>query len=146
MRMNGQGGDFYQWTPASGLSDPNARDPILNWSQETTLRLRVSNQQGCVGFDDINIKYYTGPEFYIPNAFTPNGDGNNDYFRFIPVGIKEYHYFRIFNRWGELVYNSLDFRRGWDGYYNGKPAVVDTYLWILEGIDLNGVKISKKGP
>lgn len=145
MRMNGQGGDFYQWAPASGLSDANARDPVLNWNQEITFRVRVSNQQGCVGFDDINVKYYTGPEFYIPNAFSPNGDGNNDYFRFIPVGIREYHYFRIFNRWGELVYNSLDFRRGWDGYHGGRPAAVDTYLWILEGIDLNGVKISKKG-
>ena len=60
------------------LSDANARDPVLTWNEEVTLRLRVSNQQGCVGFDDINVKYYTGPEFYIPNAFSPNGDGVQD--------------------------------------------------------------------
>ncbi|WP_341841325.1 gliding motility-associated C-terminal domain-containing protein [Chitinophaga caseinilytica] len=145
LRLNGQGGEIYRWSPGTGLDNPDVADPMLNWNEEITFRLRVSNPQGCVGFDDINVKYYTGPEFYIPNAFSPNGDGNNDFFRFIPVGIKEYYYFRIFNRWGELVYNSLEFRKGWDGTYKGKPAAIDTYLWILEGLDLNGVKISKKG-
>ncbi len=145
LRLQGSGGENYQWSPTSGLSDPGVPDPVLNWNNEVTFRLRVSNQQGCVGFASINVKYYTGPEFYIPNAFSPNGDGNNDFFRFIPVGIREYHYFRIFNRWGELIHSSLDFRRGWDGWYNGRPAAVDTYLWILEGIDLNGNKLSRKG-
>ncbi|RPE09843.1 hypothetical protein EGT74_23050 [Chitinophaga lutea] len=145
LRLQGSGGDIYAWSPSTGLSDPAVRDPTLNWNSEINLVLRVSNAQGCFGYDSINVKYYTGPEFYIPNAFTPNGDGLNDYFRFIPVGIREYAYFRIFNRWGELIFDSLDFRRGWDGYYRGRPASIDTYLWILEGIDLNGQKISKKG-
>ncbi|MGN7721060.1 gliding motility-associated C-terminal domain-containing protein [Chitinophaga sp. 22620] len=145
LRLQGAGGETYAWSPGTGLNDPNIRDPLLTWNNEITFRLRVSNQQGCFGFDSINVKYYTGPEFYIPNAFSPNGDGTNDFFRFIPVGIKEYFYFRIFNRWGELVYNSLDFRHGWDGSYKGRPASIDTYLWILEGVDLHGQRISKKG-
>lgn len=145
LRLQGSGGDTYAWWPPSGLSDPNARDPLLLWNNEIDFVLRVSNRQGCVGYDSINIKYYTGPQFYIPNAFTPNGDGTNDYFRFIPVGIKEYHFFRIFNRWGELMHSSLDFRKGWDGYFKGRPAAVDTYLWILEGIDMYGNKLFKKG-
>jgi len=67
------------------------------------------------------------------------------YFRFIPVGIREYHFFRIFNRWGELMPQLLDFRKGWDGLFKGRPAAIDTYLWILEGIDLNGPEhFSKK--
>lgn len=145
LHMQASGGDTYNWWPPTGLSDANIRDPLLRWNNEIDFVLRVSNQQGCVGYDSINVKYYTGPEFYIPNAFTPNGDGNNDYFRFIPVGIKEYHFFRIFNRWGELMHSSLDFRRGWDGYYKGRPAAIDTYLWILEGVDMNGRKLFKKG-
>jgi gliding motility-associated-like protein len=145
LRMQASGGDIYTWAPSTGLTDPNVRDPVLNWNSEIDFVLRVANQQGCFGYDTINVKYYTGPAFYIPNAFTPNGDGLNDYFRFVPVGIREYFYFRIFNRWGELVHDSLDFRRGWDGYYRGRPASIDTYLWILEGVDLHGQKISKKG-
>lgn len=145
LRFQASGGDTYAWWPPTGLSDANIRDPLLRWNNEIDFVLRVSNQQGCVGYDSINVKYYTGPEFYIPNAFTPNGDGTNDYFRFIPVGIKEYHFFRIFNRWGELMHSSLDFRRGWDGYYKGRPAAIDTYLWILEGVDMNGRKLFKKG-
>lgn len=145
LRFQASGGDTYAWWPPTGLSDANTRDPLLNWNNEIDFVLRVSNQQGCVGYDSINVKYYTGPAFYIPNAFTPNGDGTNDYFRFIPVGIKEYHFFRIFNRWGELMHSSLDFRRGWDGYFKGRPAAIDTYLWILEGVDLNGRKLFKKG-
>jgi gliding motility-associated-like protein len=145
LQMKASGGDTYAWWPPTGLSDANVRDPLLRWNNEINFVLRVSNQQGCAGYDSINVKYYTGPEFYIPNAFTPNGDGANDYFRFIPVGIKEYHFFRIFNRWGELMHSSLDFRKGWDGYYKGRPAAIDTYLWILEGVDLNGKKLFKKG-
>lgn len=145
LQLQGQGGDIYSWWPPTGLSNPNLRDPVLDWNNEISFVLRVSNHQGCFGYDTISVKYYTGPQFYVPNAFSPNGDGQNDYFRFIPVGIKEYYYFRIFNRWGELVYSSLDFRRGWDGYYKGRPAAIDTYLWILEGVDLNGEKLSRKG-
>ncbi|WP_343305621.1 T9SS type B sorting domain-containing protein [Chitinophaga niabensis] len=145
LKFQASGGDTYAWWPPTGLSDANIRDPLLRWNNEIDFVLRVSTQQGCVGYDSINVKYYTGPEFYIPNAFTPNGDGTNDYFRFIPVGIKEYHFFRIFNRWGELMHSSLDFRRGWDGYFKGRPAAIDTYLWILEGVDMNGRKLFRKG-
>ena len=145
LKLQASGGDTYAWWPPTGLSDANIRDPLLRWNNEIDFVLRVANQQGCVGYDSINVKYYTGPEFYIPNAFTPNGDGTNDYFRFIPVGIKEYHFFRIFNRWGELMHSSLDFRKGWDGYFKGRPAAIDTYLWILEGVDMNGRKLFKKG-
>lgn len=145
LKLQASGGDTYAWWPPTGLSDANIRDPLLRWNNEIDFVLRVSTRQGCVGYDSINVKYYTGPEFYIPNAFTPNGDGTNDYFRFIPVGIKEYHFFRIFNRWGELMHSSLDFRRGWDGYFKGRPAAIDTYLWILEGVDMDGRKLFKKG-
>lgn len=82
---------------------------------------------------------------YIPNAFSPNGDGLNDRFRFIPVGIATYKFFRIFNRWGTEIYSSTDFRTGWDGTFKGAPAPVDTYIWILQGTDFNGKEIMKKG-
>lgn len=143
--MQGSGGDIYSWQPSDGLSDPGTAHPLLNYNKDITYVLRVSSLQGCTGYDTISVKYYTGPEMYIPNAFTPNGDGINDRFRFIPVGIVHYKFFRIFNRWGQEIYSSTDFRSGWDGTYKGMPASVDTYLWILQGTDFNGREILKKG-
>jgi len=143
--MHGSGGDMYSWSPAYGLSNPNIADPVLQSDRDTTYILKVSNIQGCTGYDTINVKFYAGPELYVPNAFSPNGDGVNDRFRFIPVGMINYKYFRIYNRWGEQLYASTDFRSGWDGTINGKPAPVDTYIWILDATDLNGNQIQRKG-
>lgn len=145
LTLKGSGGDLYTWWPGAGLSSTGAPDPVVLGNDDISYVLRVDNLQGCYGYDTINIKYYTGPDMYIPNAFTPNGDGQNDRFRFIPVGIQQYNFFRIFNRWGELVYSSTDFRSGWDGNVNGRPSKQDTYMWIAEGIDLNGRKILRKG-
>jgi gliding motility-associated-like protein len=143
--LHASGGQYYQWSPPDGLSSSNIPDPLVTWNNDITYVLRVSNDQGCVGYDTIAIKYYTGPEMYVPNAFSPNGDGKNDYFRFIPVGMSQYNFFRIFNRWGQLMYSSVDFHTGWDGTYNGQPVPVDTYVWILEGKDFSGNIVKRTG-
>jgi len=143
--LQASGGEFYEWQPAIGLSNNSIANPVVNRQEDIQYQLRVSNSQGCVGYDTINIKYYLGPDVYIPNAFSPNGDGMNDRFRFIPVGFVSYDFFRIYNRWGEEIHASTDFRNGWDGTIKGKPAPVDTYIWILRGKDLNGQTILRKG-
>lgn len=143
--LPGSGGDFYSWTPTEGLSNPSVAQPLVTGNKDITYYLKVSDRQGCFGYDSINIKYYTGPEIYVPTAFSPNGDGQNDRFRFIPVGITTYKFFRIFNRWGVEIYSSPDYKTGWDGTYKGDPAPVDTYIWILQGVDFNGKEIMKRG-
>ncbi|SFD12239.1 gliding motility-associated C-terminal domain-containing protein [Chitinophaga sp. CF118] len=145
LQLHATGGDFYNWSPPEGLSNTGLADPMVNWNQDISYTLAVSDMQGCIGYDTIHIKYYTGPDIYVPNAFSPNGDGQNDRFRFIPVGITEYKYFRIFNRWGQEIYSSTDFRNGWNGTIKGAPAPVDTYIWILEGKDFTGKTILRKG-
>ncbi len=87
--------------PVVGLSNNSIPDPVVNWNEDMQYVLKVSIAEGCVGYDTINIKYYLGPDIYVPNASSPNGDGNNDRFRFIPVGIVSPEFFRIFNRWGQ---------------------------------------------
>ncbi|QHS60670.1 PKD domain-containing protein [Chitinophaga agri] len=145
LQLTASGGEFYAWSPPDGLSSINIPDPVVSGDQDMTYYLKVSNSQGCFGYDSISVKYYAGPEVYIPTAFSPNGDGQNDKFRFIPVGITAYEFFRIFNRWGQEVYSSTDFRKGWDGTIKGEPAPVDTYIWILSGKDFTGKSILKKG-
>jgi adhesin/invasin len=82
---------------------------------------------------------------YVPRVFTPNNDGTNDVLRPILVGISTFHYFTVYNRWGNIVYTTQDPNQGWDGTFKGTPQPVETYLWIAEGIDENGRKIVARG-
>jgi gliding motility-associated-like protein len=82
---------------------------------------------------------------YVPRVFTPNNDGTNDVLKPILVGIATFHYFNIYNRWGNLIFTTQDPTRGWDGTFKGVAQPVETYLWIAEGIDIEGKKIVQKG-
>lgn len=90
-----------------------------------------------VKFAPINI--------YVPKVFTPNNDGTNDVLKPILVGISTFHYFSVYNRWGNLIYTTQDGNQGWDGTFKGVAQPVETYLWIAEGIDVSGKKIVQKG-
>jgi gliding motility-associated-like protein len=90
-----------------------------------------------VQFAPINI--------YVPRVFTPNGDGTNDVLKPILVGIANFHYFNVYNRWGNLVFTTQDANQGWDGRFKGVPQPIESYLWIAEGIDTNGKTIVAKG-
>jgi len=90
-----------------------------------------------VHFAPINI--------YVPRVFTPNNDGTNDILKPILVGISAFHYFSVYNRWGNLIFTTQDPNQGWDGTFRGVPQPVETYLWIGEGIDVNGKKIVQRG-
>ena len=97
------------------------------------------------GFDSVFVQVYNGPNYYVPNAFSPNGDGLNDIFRAIPVGIVSTDWFRVFNRFGQLVFETNQWLKGWDGKFKGKTQPVGTYVWVIKGIDKNGKVIEMKG-
>lgn len=90
-----------------------------------------------VKFAPINI--------YVPKVFTPNNDGTNDVLKPILVGISVFHYFSVYNRWGNLIYTTEDPNLGWDGTFKGVAQPVETYLWIAEGIDVEGKRVVQKG-
>ena len=89
--------------------------------------------------------YFAGINIYVPKAFSPNNDGTNDLLKPILVGIQEFHYFTVYNRWGNIIFTTTDPNQGWDGTFKGVAQPVETYLWIAEGIDVNGKKIVAKG-
>ncbi|HMG68576.1 MAG TPA: gliding motility-associated C-terminal domain-containing protein [Chitinophagaceae bacterium] len=74
--------------------------------------LTASTPEGCYSKDSLNIKVYKGPEMYVPTAFTPNHDGKNDLLKVIAVGLKEFHYFMLYNRYGQLVFRDHQPRQG----------------------------------
>jgi len=82
---------------------------------------------------------------YVPKVFTPNNDGTNDLLKPILVGIQTFHYFSVYNRWGNLIYTTQDPNRGWDGTFKGVAQPVETYLWMAEGIDVEGKRVLAKG-
>lgn len=144
-QLNASGGVRYQWSPADGLSSTVVPDPVTRYNSDITYRVQAFSTEGCVGEDDIHVRFMSGPEIYIPNAFTPNGDGVNDMFRPMPVGFTKMEYFRIYNRWGEEIFSSVQYMKGWDGRKKGSPATADTYIWIVGGININGQKVEKRG-
>lgn len=127
-----------EWSPATYLSCINCLTPVATPKQSATYRVTVSNAFGCRSVDDINIKMVceSGVTF-LPNTFTPNGDGQNDIFYIRGKGIKSVKTFRIFNRWGQQVFERTNFGiedplYGWDGKVNGQPSNPDVFIYIAE--------------
>jgi gliding motility-associated-like protein len=147
LQLNGTGGTRYTWSPPTGLNNANIRNPIALLRNDQRYVLTVASDAGCTGTDTIDvIVYKVEADLFVPTAFTPNGDGLNDFFKPIPIGMKAINHFKVFNRWGVLMYSSTEMKgRGWDGTYNGRPQDSNTFVWIAEGVDYEDRKISKKG-
>ena len=149
LQLSATGGAFYSWSPEFGLSNPSIANPIAMIQDpidSIRYRVNVSIPGGCSATDDIVVKIYnTGPDIFIPTAFTPNQDGLNDILKPFPVGIQQFLYFTVYNRWGQLMYTSKEINKGWDGKFAGLPQPSGTYVFSAEGIDYLGKRILKKG-
>ncbi len=146
LQLNARGGDVYFWTPATGLTNQDIPNPVANLNDDITYILRVASNEGCFAFDTVNVRVFkTDPDIFVPTAFTPNGDRLNDVLVPIPAGISELEFFRVYNRWGELVFSTTEFGKGWDGKISGKEQGTDTFAWYVKGRDYTGKVIFKKG-
>ena len=144
---NNQGDIFYEWSSASPdvfFSCQECPNPeILDITSSFTVTLRVTDENGCIGSDFINITVDDLDNVEVPAAFTPDLDGSNDRLHvFGDEGIRITS-FRIYNRWGAVVYSDSNFETnnlgiGWDGTYNGQDAPRDSYTWTLEYIVRSG--------
>lgn len=145
LQLTATGSTSFTWTPSNGLTNPYIADPVAILNNDQTYYLTTTSPEGCVDRDTVNIKVYNGPEFWIPNAFTPNNDGQNDVFKPIPAGIPKIDYFRVFDRWGGEVFYSNQLFKGWDGTLNGKPMPIGTYVWAISGKDYLGRLVERTG-
>lgn len=145
--LNATGGSIYQWSPGNGLNDARISNPVATPLTDIKYTVKVSNEAGCVAYDSIYVKLYNvAPGIYVPTAFTPNSDGRNDYFRPIALGLKTMDIFRIYNRWGQLLYSDTNLESpGWDGTYKGNKQEPATYVWYAEGYDYRNEKVQRKG-
>lgn len=139
----------WNWTPADFLNCSNCKSPYALPSRDILYTLEVSTAAGCKASDTIMFKIECGAErVAIPNAFTPNGDGKNDYF--VISGISNVKRLIIYNRWGTKVFDKRNFHPAdqsscWDGRVNGVEAPTETYVYFLELECLPGQTFTKKG-
>jgi len=146
IQLHGSGALNYLWSPSTWLNNINIANPVSNPLDSITYYLTGTDEFGCLGTDSIHLRFFTmDSDMYVPTAFTPNGDGLNDLARPIMLGMKSLSYFRIYNRFGELVFETSQIDRGWDGIYKGKPQATATFVWMAEGVTFKGQIKKKKG-
>lgn len=150
LQLNATGAEFYQWSPPSYLNKTDVPDPVATFvsdvGEKITYAVKVSTPEGCFAYDSINVRIFrTLPDIFVADAFTPNGDGLNDVFRAIPVGIKQFDYLKIYNRWGQIMFSTTNSEKGWNGTFKGREQATDTFVWMVSGTDYLGKKIIKKG-
>jgi gliding motility-associated-like protein len=149
LQLIASGGIQYRWTPATGLNDPNIADPIAIYGEDidsVKYKVRVYSSGNCYAEDEITVRVYrSGPDIFVPSAFTPNSDGKNDVLRPFMVGITNFHFFRVYNRWGQLLFSTDEQGKGWDGSFNGARQPSASYVYQAEGTDYTGKRVFRKG-
>ncbi len=144
--LNATGGSTYLWSPNLWLNDPTIANPVAMPKDSIEYVVLATSAFGCRGTDSIKVRFYKlDPDIYVPNAFTPNGDSHNDVLRPFLFGMKKLNYFRVFNRFGQMVFSTDEEGKGWDGNFGGKGQDPATYVWMAEGITYKGQIRKKKG-
>lgn len=148
LQLRATGGLRYTWLPATGLSDAGIAAPVaIHYQPNEGLRYKVLvyNEAQCIDSAFITVKVFkTLPSVFVPNAFTPNGDGSNDLLKPVIAGMERIEYFRIFNRWGQQVFSAAN-GRGWDGKVGGKLQDPGIFVWMVKAMDYKGQPYFKKG-
>jgi gliding motility-associated-like protein len=156
LACNGKGNEGLATANVSGGTPPYNflwnTSPVQTTATASTLyygwyKVEISDAFGCIVKDSVYIE--EGPccdVAFIPNAFSPNGDNNNDEFRILTTAGIELIQLEIYDRWGARIWSSSDYRRGWDGNYKDKEAPVDTYHYVLRyRCTRDGLNYMKKG-
>jgi len=131
------------WTPSTGLSCTTCEDPLASPTQ-TTIYILTASQNGCTGSDTVIVfvDVICG-ELFVPTAFSPNEDGQNDFVYVMGNCITNLEFF-IYDRWGEKVFETKDAAYGWDGTYRGKKMDAAVFVYYLTAM-VNGQEVTKQG-
>lgn len=133
------------WLPVDFLDDPNLQSPVSSPNKSIQYEVVGLDKYGCRDTGKVNIQVQFQPNFFIPTAFSPNGDGHNDMFRIENLQYEKLLTFKVFNRLGQLVFSTKNNINGWDGTFNGKPAPSDTYFYLIEVVLPDGEHQKFKG-
>jgi gliding motility-associated-like protein len=141
----------WQWSNPGTLSCSTCSTTLAKPRQSTIYRVQVKNDGGCSSYDDVTVNVIcNNGNLFVPNSFSPNGDGVNDRFYPSGSGINRIKSLRVFNRWGQVVFEKLNFSAndasaGWDGKFKGEVLAPDVYIWSCEVICENNETLNFKG-
>ncbi len=138
---------LYNWRPSTGLNNNFVNNPVFNYFRSQDYYIRMTSPEGCITEDTLKVKVFDSAivSFVIPKSFSPNGDGVNDVLYIYPAGIGKLNFFRIYNKYGKVVFETRDPSVGWDGNAFGMKQEMDVYVWIAEGTDYSGKLIRQTG-
>lgn len=143
--LNGSGGVSYSWQPAISLDNPNTQNPVAKPEETTIYTVTVTSADGCIDISTVLVEVVFRTTIHPPSAFSPNNDGVNDLFIVNIYDNLIQFKLRVFNRWGELVFDSNDQYLGWDGKYNNADQEIGTYIFVVEGVNNKGASFRETG-
>lgn len=127
----------FSWSPDQDPTCNGCPDPVVSPQETTTYTVTLVDDNGCLATDQVTV--VLDGTLYVPNSFTPNGDGRNDLFGAIATEIDEFRLL-VFNRWGEEIYRTEKLGEWWDGTYLGTQSPIDTYVWRIDLVEGSGEK------
>lgn len=138
----------YRWSPPRYITDTTVRDPTVNPPYDLTYYLEVTELNdtlGCKSRDTVVI-HVQCDDFHLPNAFKPtSGNGETNRFGILNQQFIQINYFRIYDRWGELMFETTDPSKTWDGTIGGKDAPMGVYVWEADGYCASGTRFKRSG-
>jgi gliding motility-associated-like protein len=146
IKLEASGATDYDWSPATFLSDPSVSDPALT-AQSSSLYTVTGTTNGCSATATVQVTIKSGCSmgYYIPNAFSPNGDGANDLFRVKTSDVPRSFNMIVFNRYGGKIFETADIGTGWNGAIGGNLAPAGTYVYAVVLTTSNGSMIRREG-
>lgn len=145
--LTATGAATYTWQNFAGLANANDPRQVVSGTQPTTYTISGTSTQGCTDTTSIvvNVLLEQDRELFIPTGFTPNGDNLNDCFGITHWGAVTQLDFKIFDRWGNLVFHTNDSKQCWDGRYKGNPLQSGTFAYAITATTLCSGTVLKKG-
>jgi gliding motility-associated-like protein len=130
-QLKGTGGITYSWSPTETLDNPNISNPIATPLGATTYTLTATSIEGCRFFAEVIVNVLDS--IFVPNTFTPNGDGVNDTWEILLIDFFPKAEITVFDRWGQIVYKTIGYpaSRRWDGTRNGNQLPATTYYYTI---------------
>lgn len=129
VQLLASGAEHYEWTPTAGLSHPAIANPVA--APQGPMKYTVVGYNSFSCSDTAEVYIEVNETLALPNAFTPNGDGKNDFFAVKNMGYQGVHSFRVFDRWGRMIFETRDALQGWDGTIKGVPAAQGIYFYEI---------------
>lgn len=145
MQLNASGAVVYTWSPTEQLSNPNINNPTVIAHDPALFTVIGFNEYGCADTAYVKMNVDYAMQEFLPNAFSPNGDGRNDVFSVKNLKFQSLIEFKIYNRYGNEVFSTNDSRGGWDGTYMGVPQEIGVYNYIVRVAHPDGTQRVYKG-